>query len=125
MMNMAAGRIAKPPVKLGAIDLNLLVVFDAIMKERSVTRAGHRLALSQPAISHALTRLRHMLKDELFVRGPTGMVPTPRAEQLAAPIRIALDGLQQSLGSSSNRQRRRQPSVLPSIIMPRSFSSPR
>jgi DNA-binding transcriptional LysR family regulator len=97
MMNMGAGRMVKPPLKLGAIDLNLLVVFDAIMKERSVTRAGHRLALSQPAISHALTRLRHMLKDELFVRGPTGMVPTPRAEQLAAPIRIALDGLQQSL----------------------------
>jgi DNA-binding transcriptional LysR family regulator len=72
-------------------------VFDAIMREKSVTRAGHRLGLSQPAISHALTRLRHMLRDELFVRSPTGMMPTPRAEQLATPIRIALDGLQQSL----------------------------
>jgi DNA-binding transcriptional LysR family regulator len=82
---------------LGAIDLNLLVVFDAIMRDRSVTRAGQRLGLSQPAISHALTRLRHMLKDELFVRSPNGMVPTPRAEELATPIRIALDGLQQSL----------------------------
>jgi DNA-binding transcriptional LysR family regulator len=48
-------------------------------------------------MSHALTRLRHMLKDDLFVRSPTGMVPTPRAEQLATPIRVALDGLQQSL----------------------------
>src|SRR5882672_9122969 len=67
------------------------------MMERSVTRAGQRLGLSQPAISHALTRLRHMLKDELFVRSPNGMVPTPRAEELATPIRIALDGLQQSL----------------------------
>jgi DNA-binding transcriptional LysR family regulator len=83
--------------KLAEIDLNLLVVFDAIMRERSVTRAGQRLGLSQPAMSHALTRLRHMLKDELFVRSPNGMVPTPRAEELAAPIRIALDGLQQSL----------------------------
>ena len=83
--------------RLGAIDLNLLVVFDAIMMERSVTRAGQRLGLSQPAISHALTRLRHMLRDELFVRSPNGMMPTPRAEQLATPIRIALDGLQQSL----------------------------
>jgi DNA-binding transcriptional LysR family regulator len=83
--------------KLGAIDLNLLVVFDAIMRDRSVTRAGQRLGLSQPAMSHALTRLRHMLKDELFVRSPSGMVPTPRAQQLATPIRIALDGLQQSL----------------------------
>jgi DNA-binding transcriptional LysR family regulator len=84
-------------VKLGAIDLNLLVVFDAIMQERSVTRAGHRLALSQPAMSHALTRLRHMLKDDLFIRSPKGMVPTPRAEQLAAPVREALDRLQKSL----------------------------
>ena len=87
----------KPVPRLGAIDLNLLVVFDAIMMERSVTRAGQRLGLSQPAISHALTRLRHMLRDELFVRSPNGMMPTPRAEELAAPVRIALDGLQQSL----------------------------
>jgi DNA-binding transcriptional LysR family regulator len=87
----------KKAPKLGAIDLNLLVVFDAIMRDRSVTRAGQRLGLSQPAISHGLTRLRHMLKDELFVRSPNGMVPTPRAEELATPIRIALDGLQQSL----------------------------
>jgi DNA-binding transcriptional LysR family regulator len=89
--------VNKTAPKLGAIDLNLLVVFDAIMRDRSVTRAGQRLGLSQPAMSHALTRLRHMLKDELFVRSPTGMVPTPRAELLATPIRIALDGLQQSL----------------------------
>jgi len=89
--------VNKAAPKLGAIDLNLLVVFDVIMRDRSVTRAGQRLNLSQPAMSHALTRLRHMLKDELFVRSPNGMVPTPRADQLATPIRIALDGLQQSL----------------------------
>lgn len=86
-----------PSVKLGAIDLNLLVVFDAVMQERNVTRAGQRLGLSQPAMSHALTRLRYMLKDDLFVRSPKGMLPTPRAEQLALPIRTALDGLQHSL----------------------------
>jgi DNA-binding transcriptional LysR family regulator len=97
MMSWEYGRLDKPALKLGAIDLNLLVVFDAILRERSVTRAGHQLGLSQPAMSHALTRLRHMLKDELFVRSPAGMVPTPRAEQLAEPIRLALDGLQQSL----------------------------
>jgi DNA-binding transcriptional LysR family regulator len=96
-MNWSYGRLNKTAPKLGAIDLNLLVVFDAIMRDRSVTRAGHRLGLSQPAMSHALTRLRHMLKDELFVRSPNGMMPTPRAEELATPIRIALDGLQQSL----------------------------
>jgi DNA-binding transcriptional LysR family regulator len=88
---------APPAVKLGAIDLNLLVVFDAVMQERNVTRAGERLGLSQPAMSHALTRLRHMLKDDLFIRSPKEMLPTPRAEQLAVPVRMALDGLQQSL----------------------------
>lgn len=89
--------MAASGVKLGAIDLNLLVVFDAVMQDRGVTRAGKRLGLSQPAMSHALARLRQMLKDELFVRSPRGMIPTPRAEQLALPIRQALDGLQHSL----------------------------
>src|ERR1700674_2774156 len=97
MNGRSSSYLTKTAPKLGAIDLNLLVVFDAIMRERSVTRAGQRLGLSQPAMSHALTRLRHMLKDELFVRSPNGMAPTPLAEQLATPIRIALDGLQQSL----------------------------
>src|SRR5260370_1084328 len=96
-MSWSSGRLNQKSPKLGAVDLNLLVVFDAIMRDRSVTRAGQRLGLSQPAMSHALTRLRHMLKDELFVRSPNGMMPTPRAEELATPIRIALDGLQQSL----------------------------
>ena len=84
-------------MNLGAFDLNLLIVFDAIMQERSVTRAGCRLGLSQPAVSHALNRLRHMLKDELFVRTPEGMVPTPRAEQLAEPLRQALNDMQLAL----------------------------
>jgi len=86
-----------PSVKLSAIDLNLLVVFDAVMQDRSVTRAASRLGLSQPAMSHALTRLRNRMKDDLFVRSPRGMVPTPRAEELALPIRQALEALQQSL----------------------------
>jgi DNA-binding transcriptional LysR family regulator len=81
----------------GAFDLNLLVVFDAVMHERSVTRAGSRIGLSQPAMSHALSRLRHMLKDELFVRTPEGMVPTPRAEMLAVPLRSALSEMQLAL----------------------------
>src|ERR1700761_6842898 len=78
----------------GSFDLNLLIVFDAVMQERSVTRAGNRIGLSQPAMSHALTRLRHLLKDELFVRTPEGMVPTPRAEMLALPLRNALSEMQ-------------------------------
>jgi DNA-binding transcriptional LysR family regulator len=81
----------------GAIDLNLLVVFDAVMQERSVTRAGQKIGLSQPAMSHALNRLRYILKDQLFVRTPEGMVPTPRAEQLANPLRRALNDIQLAL----------------------------
>jgi len=81
----------------GAFDLNLLIVFDAVMQERSVTRAGQRIGLSQPAISHALGRLRHMLKDELFIRAPDGMVPTPRAEALAQPLRNALTEMHSAL----------------------------
>ena len=81
----------------GAFDLNLLIVFDAVMQEHSVTRAGQRIGLSQPAMSHALTRLRHMLKDELFIRTPDGMAPTPRAEALAVPLRNALSEMQLAL----------------------------
>jgi DNA-binding transcriptional LysR family regulator len=81
----------------GSFDLNLLIVFDAVMQERSVTRAGGRIGLSQPAVSHALSRLRYMLKDELFVRTPEGMVPTPRAVQLAEPLRRALTDMQLAL----------------------------
>jgi DNA-binding transcriptional LysR family regulator len=81
----------------GAFDLNLLIVFDAVMQERSVTRAGSRIGLSQPAMSHALNRLRYMLKDELFVRTPEGMVPTPHAEMLARPLSNALSEMQLAL----------------------------
>jgi DNA-binding transcriptional LysR family regulator len=84
-------------VRLGAIDLNLLVVLDAVMQERSVTRAGRQLGMSQSAMSHALRRLRHMTGDDLFVRTPQGMVPTPHAQELAPAVRMALSNLQRSL----------------------------
>jgi len=80
-----------------AFDLNLLVVFDGLFREASVTRAGKRLGMSQPALSHALNRLRYLLKDQLFIRTPGGMVPTPRAEQLARPLRHALAQMEQAL----------------------------
>lgn len=80
-----------------AFDLNLLVVFEAIMQERNLTRAGRRLGMSQPTVSHALARLRHMLRDELFVRTPEGMRPTPRAERMLEPVRAALRELQVTL----------------------------
>jgi len=80
-----------------AFDLNLLVVFEAVMQDGSVTRAGKRLGMSQPALSHALNRLRYLVKDQLFIRTPKGMVPTPRAEQLALPLRHALAEMQRAL----------------------------
>lgn len=85
------------PVSLPAMDLNLLVVFEALFAERSVTRAGRRLGLSQPATSGALARLRGMLGDELFVRTPRGLAPTARGEQLAEPVARALRELRAAL----------------------------
>jgi DNA-binding transcriptional LysR family regulator len=85
----------------GPLDLNLLVVFDALMHERNLTRAGRRIGLSQPATSHALARLRHMLNDDLFVRTPEGMDPTPRAVQMAEPVHNALQALQLTLESDT------------------------
>jgi DNA-binding transcriptional LysR family regulator len=82
-----------------SFDLNLLVVFDAITQAKTLTRAGQRLGMSQPAVSHALARLRHMLKDDLFVRTPEGMLPTPRAQRMAGPVRAALQELQVTLES--------------------------
>lgn len=74
---------------LHGIDLNLLVAFDALIAERSVTRAGARIGRTQPAMSAALSRLRALIGDELFVRGPSGLEPTPRALDLAEPLGYA------------------------------------
>jgi DNA-binding transcriptional LysR family regulator len=82
---------------LHGVDLNLLVAFDALMAERSVTRAGARIGRTQPAMSAALSRLRGLFGDELFVRGPTGLQPTPRALDLAEPLGHALAEIQRAL----------------------------
>src|SRR5437868_1869824 len=79
------------------LDLNLLRVFDTLIDERSVTRAGERLGLTQSAISHALNRLRFMLNDDLFVRVADGMRPTPRASEIAPRLREGLLQLQLAL----------------------------
>ncbi len=68
---------------LRTLDLNLLKTLDALLDERSVTRAAARLALTQPAVSGMLNRLRDYFDDPLFIRAPHGMVPTTRAEALA------------------------------------------
>ncbi len=82
---------------LHGIDLNLLVAFDALMAERSVTRAGARIGRTQPAMSAALSRLRSLLRDDLFVRGTTGLQPTLRALDLSEPLGRALAEIQRTL----------------------------
>lgn len=86
-------------VNFNALDLNLLRVFDALMRERSVTRAGERIGLSQPAVSAALNRLRALLGDQLFVRRGNEMVPTPRAEVIGETVRSALGSVERVLGT--------------------------
>ncbi len=82
---------------LDHVDLNLLRVFQAIVEERSLTRAGERLALSQPAISYSLSRLRALFDDPLFIRTRAGMQPTPIALELASIVGRALDTVREAL----------------------------
>jgi DNA-binding transcriptional LysR family regulator len=83
--------------KWRTLDLNLLVVFHAVMQERSATAAGVRLNMSQPAVSHALTRLRQSLGDDLLVRTPDGLDPTPFALRIEAGVAEALDQLRTTI----------------------------
>jgi DNA-binding transcriptional LysR family regulator len=79
------------------LDLNLLRVFDVVMIERQVTRAADRLAMTQPAVSNALRRLREALGDDLFVSGPAGVTPTRRAEALWPAVRQAMQSLRDTI----------------------------
>ena len=82
---------------LASLDLNLLRVFDVLLEERSVTRAGARLGLTPSAVSHALSRLRYHLGDELFRREAQGMQPTRRALEIGPSLHAALGQLQSAL----------------------------
>ncbi|MGY2439305.1 LysR family transcriptional regulator [Pseudomonas sp. SDO52101_S400] len=86
---------------LRRIDLNLLVILDALLSEQHVTRAAERLHLSQPAVSHALARLRDLLGDPLLVRAGSGLVPTARALELVAPLAEALAQVQSLLAPNT------------------------
>ena len=80
-----------------AVDLNLLKAFDALATERAVTRAASRIGLSQPAMSHALSRLRGLFGDDLFVRTQSGMEPTARAREIAPLISQAIEQIETAL----------------------------
>jgi DNA-binding transcriptional LysR family regulator len=79
------------------VDLNLLKAFDALMHERAVTRAAGRIGLSQPAMSHALSRLRGLFADDLFVRTQTGMEPTAHAREIAPLVSSAIESIEAAL----------------------------
>jgi DNA-binding transcriptional LysR family regulator len=88
-------------VELADIDLNQLVLFQHLMVERRVSRVAEKLGLTQPAVSNTLAKLRRQFGDELFVRTPAGMMPTPFAEQLAEPIGYALGMIHSGLNQRS------------------------
>jgi DNA-binding transcriptional LysR family regulator len=84
-------------INISRIDLNLFAVFDAIYTQGGITRACETLCLSQPAVSHALGRLRELVGDPLFVRQGNAMRPTPLAHELIVPVRRALGEIEGSL----------------------------
>ncbi|MDA7088151.1 LysR family transcriptional regulator [Pseudomonas sp. SA3-5] len=114
---------------LSRLDLNLFRVFEVIYRERNLTRSAVILHLSQPAVSHALARLRAQIGDPLFVRDGRGVAPTPLAEQLAPSIQEALSNLRRSVsgGQAFDPQRDKrsftlnmaeqlEPLVLPAVL---------
>lgn len=84
------------------IDLNLMRVFQALIQDGNLTRAGYRLDLSQPAMSHALSKLRKLMGDELFIRIPSGMQPTEIALRIAPDIQRGLQLIEAALAGKSN-----------------------
>lgn len=89
-------------MNLANFDLNLLRVLDALLREQSTVRAGKRVGLSQPAVSSALGRLRHLLNDPLFVREGQRIVPTAYAASLELPLRRILDDLESLLSGAED-----------------------
>src|SRR5438309_1834358 len=80
-----------------AVDLNLLKAFDALVSQRNVTRAASHIGLSQPAMSHALSRLRDLFRDDLFVRTQTGMEPKAHAREIAPLVSAAIERIEMAL----------------------------
>jgi len=111
---------------LHRLDLNLLVALDTLIRERSVTRAAHIAGVTQSAMSHTLRRLRDVFDDPLLVRGKGGMLLTPRAEELAVPVRSGLVTLGRALaepGSFDPKTARRtfrvaSPDLFDALVLP-------
>lgn len=88
-------------MRLRTIDLNLLLMLEALVAERNVSNAARRLGLTQSAVSHALKRLRATFQDDLFIRSPGGMEPTPRALEIAEAARAALEQIEIAIDKSA------------------------
>lgn len=97
VLNIKGNPLSKKAMKFRQLDLNLLRVLVALHRSGSVTGAGHLLALSQPATSHLLAKLRDSLGDELFIRTPKGLKPTPLCERIAPAIQAQLAQLESTL----------------------------
>jgi DNA-binding transcriptional LysR family regulator len=100
-MSVVHDHASGSPEQLARIDLNLLVAFDALARELSVTRAAQRVGVTQSAMSHSLRRLRELVDDPLLVRGQSGMMLTPRAQALVTPLRSGLVTLGRALEQPS------------------------
>src|ERR1700724_3561111 len=112
-------------MNLNSLDLNLLIALDALLKEANVSRAAMRIGLSQPALSHALQRLRDLIGDPLLVRTGSRMELTPRAQALRGPLAQALDQVRSLFvpdafdAASSERQfRLMMPDLAVELLMP-------
>jgi DNA-binding transcriptional LysR family regulator len=89
-------------MELHELDLNLLVVFNQLLQQRRVSKVAEHLGVSQPAVSNSLAKLRKLLGDELFLRTPQGMQPTPYADQLAESVSYALAMIHSGLNQRSS-----------------------
>ena len=87
-------------MNLKETDLNLFIAFDVIYTEKNLTKAGQVLGITQPAVSNALSRLRELFDDELFIRTSRGMIPTPVANQIIKDVRSALSLIQNTISES-------------------------
>jgi DNA-binding transcriptional LysR family regulator len=111
---------------LARIDLNLLVLFEAVLEERHVGRAAIRLHVSPSAVSHGLGRLRRLMNDPLFLRQPKGVVPTERAKLLATPVADILDRARQVMANAEGFDPRKSvrrfvigaPDAVTAVILP-------
>lgn len=99
-------------MELSDIDLNLLVLFQQLMVERRVSKVADNMGLTQPGVSNALAKMRRIFDDELFLRTPGGMVPTPFAEQLSEPVGYALGMIHSGL----NQRTQFEPATLKRTI---------